>query len=107
MALTYLVSRNAPVEATYQPLFVIQQRQITLCHILCNSIFFNSDHPHRRYNPLTGEWILCSPQRAKRPWMGQMEKTSGDETPRHDPKNPLCPGVTRPNGVVSPENYLI
>ena len=29
-----------------------------------------SEHPHRRYNPLTRKWLLCSPHRAKRPWLG-------------------------------------
>ena len=29
--------------------------------------------PHRRYNPLTGEHVLVSPQRGKRPWQGAQE----------------------------------
>ena len=36
----------------------------------------------------------------KRPWKGQVEKPTEEEIPRYDPNNPLCPGVTRPNGKV-------
>jgi len=31
--------------------------------------------PHRRYNPLLDEWVVCSPHRLKRPWQGQVEPT--------------------------------
>ena len=66
------------------------------------SSFSLSEHSHRRYNPLTGEWIQVSPHRSKRPWQGQMEKVSGEVLMKHDPTCYLCPGNTRANGEVNP-----
>jgi len=34
------------------------------------------DYSHKRLNVLTGEWVLVSPHRAKRPWQGQNEELS-------------------------------
>lgn len=58
--------------------------------------------PHRRLNILTGEWILVSPQRTKRPWQGQEEDIEIQELPRYDPNCYLCPGNTRAGGVTNP-----
>lgn len=60
------------------------------------------DAPHRRYNPLTGEWLLVSPHRARRPWQGQVEKTPPDDKPAYDPGCYLCPGNARAGGAHNP-----
>ncbi len=58
--------------------------------------------PHRRYNPLTNEWILVSPQRTERPWLGQVEKRPPEERPSYDPTCYLCPGNERAGGKRNP-----
>ena len=58
---------------------------------------------HRRKNILTGEWVLVSPHRAKRPWQGQNEAVNNEKRPSYDESCYLCPGNTRINGEVNPE----
>ncbi|HEX7365579.1 MAG TPA: UDP-glucose--hexose-1-phosphate uridylyltransferase [Pelobium sp.] len=59
------------------------------------------EHPHKRLNILTGEWILVSPHRTKRPWQGKVEAVAKTERPPYDEKCYLCPGNARSDGSVN------
>ncbi|MFD0836497.1 UDP-glucose--hexose-1-phosphate uridylyltransferase [Mariniflexile aquimaris] len=61
------------------------------------------DYSHKRLNILTGEWVLVSPHRAKRPWQGQNEAIANEHRPAHDPRCYLCAGNTRINGEINPD----
>ena len=61
-----------------------------------------SQHPHRRFNPLTREWVLVSPHRTKRPWQGQVERAPRPAALAYDPDCYLCPGNGRAGGARNP-----
>lgn len=69
------------------------------------STFSFSDHSHRRFNPLTNNYILCSPHRAKRPWQGAEESILATESPVYDEKCYLCPGNARALGGQTNPSY--
>lgn len=61
------------------------------------------EYSHKRYNILTGEWVLISPHRAKRPWQGQNEEINNEKRKEYDESCYLCPGNVRANGEVNPD----
>jgi UDPglucose--hexose-1-phosphate uridylyltransferase len=61
-----------------------------------------TEDPHRRFNPLSREWVLVSPHRAQRPWQGAVEKLPTERQPQYDPTCYLCPGNVRAGGVHNP-----
>ncbi len=57
---------------------------------------------HRRFNALTGEWILVSPQRTARPWRGQVEDRATEIVPNYDASCYMCPANLRASGERNP-----
>ena len=62
-----------------------------------------TEHPHRRFNPLTREWVLVSPHRTKRPWQGKTERPPQPAANSYDPECYLCPGNARAGGLRNPK----
>jgi UDPglucose--hexose-1-phosphate uridylyltransferase len=61
-----------------------------------------ASQPHRRFNPLTREWVLVSPHRTERPWQGQVEDAPPEMPAAYDPNCYLCPGNSRAGGAKNP-----
>ena len=66
------------------------------------NLFQDLSFPHRRFNALTGESVLVSPQRGLRPWRGQEGSVSSQERPSYDPACYLCPGNKRAGEARNP-----
>ena len=58
---------------------------------------------HRRFDPLGDEWVLVSPQRTQRPWLGEQEAALPTPTATYDPFCYLCPENSRAGGQRNPD----
>jgi UDPglucose--hexose-1-phosphate uridylyltransferase len=65
--------------------------------------FDPAEHPHQRFDPLSGRWCLVSPHRAKRPWQGQHDEPDSKERVSYDPDCYLCAGNARTSGEINPD----
>jgi UDPglucose--hexose-1-phosphate uridylyltransferase len=66
-------------------------------------VFDLGENSHRRFNPLTREWIVVSPHRTKRPWQGAEAEPNKQLPPKYDPKCYLCPTNERAGGNKNPD----
>jgi UDPglucose--hexose-1-phosphate uridylyltransferase len=65
--------------------------------------FDAAQHPHRRYDPLADRWVLVSPHRSERPWLGQQDVAEVGKGPAYDENCYLCPGNRRVTGEANPD----
>ncbi len=65
--------------------------------------FNYAGHSHKRLNILTGEKILVSPHRTKRPWVGKVEDLPKASRPAYDETCYLCPRNKRADGSINPD----
>jgi UDPglucose--hexose-1-phosphate uridylyltransferase len=91
-----------PVQVTSIPGWADVNRTPSEQHTMPNVLDALATAPHRRWNPLAGEWVLVSPHRTQRPWQGQVDRPPTRQRPAHDPGCYLCPGNERAGGLRNP-----